>query len=135
MERHDETQEDYFLIETNPETNRGDIEISAEVGRIEDILANDSVDVCYNIKVVRVCVESIAADRVVLTAYIAGVKIAKATLTPAAACVKIKGKVAGDGAKVEAKICADFAGKKLTIQGKICVLLICTKFKQTILKW
>lgn len=135
MTHTDDEADDYFVTEPSQERIVGDTEISVDGDRLEMVLADDSVGVCYDIKAVRVCVESISAERVVLIAYIAGVKVAKATLTPASACIKIKRSVGGDMGKVEAKICADFRGKKLTIEGKVCALFACTRFKQTILKW
>lgn len=135
MAEKSEIVDDYYIVEPN-EGEPGDILVAmADESASLEALPDSAVDVCYSIKVVKVCVESISNERIVLNVSVAGVRVARATLTPKNACVKIKGKVAGDGAKVEAKICADFAGRRLTIEGKICLLWYCTKFKQTILKW
>jgi len=94
-----------------------------------------ALDACWSYKVLQICVETVSTEKVVLSIKIAGVQIGKFTLNKANACIKIKENVGGDAARVDVDICVDFEKREIRAWGKICLLFVCYKFNQRILKW
>ena len=126
-------EQDYIIHELDTEMIKAYSGESDFVKNVE--IQNQSLGLCWGIKVLDICIDSVSAEKVVLTIKLAGVKVAKITLTTKNACVKVKENVGGDAARVDATICADFGKKEIRAKGKVCALFACAKFNQRILKW
>lgn len=126
-------EKDYIIHELDTEMIKAYSGPSDFVNNIE--IDNQNLGACWGIKILDICIDSVSDERVVLTVKLAGVKVAKVTLTTKTTCVKIKENVGGDTARVEVKICADFSKKEIRASGKVCAVFACAKFNQRILKW
>ncbi len=126
-------EKDYISQELDMEMIKA---YSGESDYLKNIDAeSESLGVCWGIKILDICIESVSTERVKLAVKLSGVKVATITLTTKNTCVKVKENVGGDAARVDVTICADFTKKEIRAKGKVCAFFICTKFNQRILKW
>ena len=98
-------------------------------------LSEELLGVCWSLKALEICIQSVSATKAVLIVKLLGKEVATVTLKKDKSCVKVKEHIGGDTARVDASICADFDEKEIRAKGKICAAFVCTKFNQRILKW
>ncbi len=131
-------ENDYLIIENEDISSLSTSNAQMLANNSNDIMLftdTSTLDYCWSIKIFKVCVKSVSDEKVVLEIFLAGRKIATATLKADRPCIKIKESIGGDTARVDTKVCVDFPKKEIRAKGRVCAAFICVKFNQKILSW
>ena len=120
--------DNYPAIEVKPNPERsvaGDLD-----PRLLEAL---DVQYCVQLSALHICLADWSNDKITVEFLLYGVRIAKATLKANSPCIKVK--EGNDLAKVKVEVCADFAKRRVTAKGEVCITFACAQFNQTIFNW
>ncbi len=117
----DEDERDFIKFENNSEQ------------MIENLMA---LSACWSNGPLKICAELEDNDHINIEVTLAGVRIARGTLSAERTCIEAKAKIGV--AKADLSVCANFQDREVRTSGKICVAVLgwqCAKFNAQILKW
>lgn len=126
-------ERDFATIEVD-EDFRQSTELTGIDAESADLLTESTtLDICWSVKVFRICVSRVTSNSVTIDLYLANIKLGSAELSASRPCISVRHNVGV--AKVDAKVCVDFGKREVRASGRVCVTFACVKFNQKILSW
>lgn len=127
-------EREFAIIEVDEEFRQSSELTAVEGDDGADLLTEDTtLDICWSVKVFRICVSRVTSNSVTIDLYLANIKLGSAVLSARRPCISVRHNIGL--AKVDAKVCVDFGKREVRATGRVCVTFACVRFNQKIFSW